>query len=79
MSLCDHDDIMPSPCYYDHHIINDDLLYYPCLMLSCYTLGYRKMTLISPGLIQLCKGFWMASKICFDKEALFQLIWCKCL
>ena len=47
-------------------------------MLSCYTLGYRQMPLLSPGLIQLCKGFWDGKQkiISFDKEALFQLIWC---
>ena len=58
MPLCAHHDLIPSPCYYDHNISNYDLLYYPCLMLSCYTLGYCKRPLISPGLIQLRKGFW---------------------
>ena len=35
------------------------------------------MLLIRLGLYNFVRVSGMASKICFDKEALFQFIWCK--
>ena len=76
MPLCVHHDVIPSPCYYDHNIINDDYI----TLVQCYHVilwDTVKCHLKALGLYNFVKVFGMASKICFNKEALFQLIWCK--